>query len=42
MYPYPILLGMTLYDICLVIAVVSVLFMADRMGIMRSFSVRLQ
>lgn len=42
MYPYPIILGMTLYDICLVIAIVTALFMADRMGTMRGFSIKLQ
>ena len=33
---------MTLYDICLVIAVVAALFLVDRMGIKRGFSVKLQ
>ncbi len=42
MYPYPILFGMTLYDICLTVGIVLVLFMADRMGIARGFSVKLQ
>lgn len=42
MYPYPVAFGMTMYDICLVVAVVVALFMADRMGIMRGFSVKLQ
>lgn len=43
MYPYPILFGiMTLYDLFLVIGIVVSLFAADRMGIMRGFSVKLQ
>ena len=43
MYPYPILFGtLTLYDLCLVIAIVICMLGADRMGIMRGFSVKLQ
>jgi phosphatidylglycerol:prolipoprotein diacylglycerol transferase len=42
MYPYAVAFGMSFYDICLVVAVVLALFMADRMGIMRGFSVKLQ
>ena len=42
MYPYAVAFGMSFYDICLVIAVILALFMADRMGIMRGFSVKLQ
>lgn len=42
MYPYQVIFGMNLYDICLTVAVVLVLFLADRMGIYRGFSVRLQ
>jgi len=43
MYPYPILFGtMGIYDLLLVLAVVVCLFGADRMGIMRKFSVKLQ
>ena len=43
MYPYPILFGvMGLYDILLVAGIVICMFSADRMGIMRKFSVKLQ
>jgi phosphatidylglycerol:prolipoprotein diacylglycerol transferase len=43
MYPYPILFGvMGIYDILLVAAIVICLFSADRMGIMRKFSIKLQ
>ena len=42
MFPTISILGMSLYDICLVIAVVFALFLADRMGIMRGFSIKLQ
>ncbi len=42
MYPYQVIFGMNLYDICLTISVVFTLFMADRMGILRGFSVKLQ
>ena len=42
MYPYPVVFDMSLYDICLAIAVVVALFLADRMGIMRGFSVKMQ
>lgn len=42
MYPYEVIFGMNLYDICLTVAVVLVLFLADRMGIYRGFSVKLQ
>ena len=42
MYPYTVFWDMTIYDICLVIAVVTALFLADRMGIQRGFSVKLQ
>lgn len=42
MYPYEVIFGMNLYDICLTVAVVLVLFMADRMGIYRGFSTKLQ
>ena len=42
MYPYTVIFGMTLYDICFVIAIVLALFTADRMGIMRGFSLKLQ
>ena len=43
MYPYPILFGvMGIYDILLVVGIVVCMFAADRMGIMRKFSVKLQ
>ncbi len=42
MYPYRIVFGMTLYDICLIVAIVLSLFLVDRMGIMRGFSMKLQ
>ena len=43
MYPYPILFGtMGIYDIMLVVGIVSCMLAADRMGIMRKFSVKLQ
>ena len=43
MYPKPILFGMMgIYDILLVAAIMVCLFGADRMGIMRKFSVKLQ
>ena len=43
MYPKPILFGvMGVYDVLLVAAIVICLFAADRMGIMRKFSVKLQ
>jgi len=43
MYPKPILFGvMGIYDILLVVAIIVCLFAADRMGIMRKFSVKLQ
>ncbi len=42
MYPYQVVFGMTLYDVLLVVAVIFSMFMADRMGIMRGFSVKLQ
>lgn len=43
MYPYPILFGvMGVYDLLLVVAIVICLFGADRMGIMRKFSIKLQ
>ena len=43
MYPYPVLFGvMGLYDILLVAGIVICMFSADRMGIMRKFSVKLQ
>jgi len=41
-YPYVVVFGMGFYDILLVIAVVLSLFLADRMGIYRGFSVKLQ
>ncbi|MBQ7948977.1 MAG: prolipoprotein diacylglyceryl transferase [Clostridia bacterium] len=43
MYPYPVLFGvMGIYDVLLVVAIVICLVAADRMGIMRKFSVKLQ
>ena len=43
MYPYPILFGtMGIYDIMLVVGIVTCMLAADRMGIMRKFSVKLQ
>lgn len=42
MYPKPILGSMGIYDILLVVALVTCMFAADRMGIMRGFSVKLQ
>ena len=42
MYPYVVVFGMGFYDILLAIAVVLSLFLADRMGIYRGFSVKLQ
>ena len=42
MYPYIVFLGMGLYDIFLSVAVVLSLFLADKMGIYRGFSVKLQ
>ena len=43
MYPYPILFGVLgIYDILLVVGIVACMLSADRMGIMRKFSVKLQ
>lgn len=43
MYPYPILFGtMGIYDILLVTAIVACMLAADRIGIYRGFSVKLQ
>ncbi len=43
MYPRPILFGvMGIYDILLVVGIVVCMFAADRMAIMRKFSVKLQ
>ena len=43
MYPYPVLFGMLgIYDILLVVGIVACMLFADRMGIMRKFSVKLQ
>ena len=43
MFPKPILFGtMGLYDILLVVAIIFCMFAADRMAIMRKFSVKLQ
>ncbi len=42
MYPYKVAFDMNLYDICLIVGVLAALFMADRMGILRGFSIKLQ
>lgn len=42
MYPYKIFLDMGLYDICLLVGVLLVFFLADRLGIKKGFSVALQ
>ena len=43
MYPYPVLFGtMGIYDILLVVGIVTCMLAADRMGIMRKFSIKLQ
>lgn len=42
MYPYPVLLGMGLYEILLTAALLLSLFLADKMGVLRGFSVKLQ
>lgn len=43
MYPYPVLFGvMGIYDILLVVGIVACMFCADRMAILRKFSVKLQ
>ena len=42
MFPYRIVFGMTLYDLCLIVAIVLSLFLADRMGVIRGFSIKLQ
>ncbi len=42
MYPYEVAFGMGLYDICLIVGVLAAMFLADRMGILRGFSVKLQ
>ena len=42
MYPYMILGIVSLYDVFVIIGVVSALFLADKMGIARGFSVALQ
>lgn len=42
MYPYPIIFGMGLYEIMLTIGMLLALFLGDRMGIKRGFSVKLQ
>ncbi len=42
MYPYPIIFGMGLYELLLTAGMLIVLFSADRMGIKRGFSVKLQ
>ena len=42
MYPYPIIFGMGLYELFLTAGMLIVLFCADKMGIKRGFSVKLQ
>ena len=42
MYPYQLFLGMNLYDVCLIVAMITALFLADRMGVLRGFSIGLQ
>ncbi len=42
MYPNELFLGMTLYDIFLLIGVIAAFVLADRLGIKRGFSVALQ
>ncbi len=42
MYPYPVIFGMGFYEIFLIVAMLSALFVADRLGIKRGFSVKLQ
>lgn len=42
MYPYAVIFGMGFYEIFLIIAMLSALFVADRLGIRRGFSVKLQ
>lgn len=42
MYPYVVFLDMGLYDICLLLGVLLVFFLADRLGIKKGFSVALQ
>ena len=42
MYPYKVMFDMSFYDICLVIAVLLALFLADRMATRSGFSVKLQ
>lgn len=42
MYPNELFLGMTLYDIFLLIGVIAAFLLADRLGIKRGFSVALQ
>ena len=42
MYPYKVLFGMGFYEIFLIIAMLSALFIADKLGIQRGFSVKLQ
>lgn len=42
MYPYKVFLDMGLYDICLLLGVIIVFFLADKMGIKKGFSIALQ
>lgn len=42
MYPYTVLFGISLYEICLVVGLVAALFLGDSMGMKRGLSVALQ
>lgn len=42
MYPNEIFLGMTLYDLCILVGIIAVLLLADHMTVQRGFSVALQ
>ncbi len=42
MYPYEIFLGMGFYEIFLILGLLCALFLGDKMGVMRGFSVKLQ
>lgn len=42
MYPKGIVFGLGLYEICLTVGILVALFLGDRLGIRRKFSVRLQ
>ena len=42
MYPHSLFLGLTLYDIFILVGVVAAFLLADRMTVKRGFSVSLQ